>query len=60
MALTHIIPYLREYVSHTTNRLPAPVLMLDPTNTEAMIADYVERKRRAEEVRVTQSQQKPV
>jgi len=46
MALAHIIPYLREYVSNITNRLPAPVLMLDPINTHAMIADFEERSRR--------------
>jgi preprotein translocase subunit SecB len=44
MALAHIIPYLREFVSNMTNRLPAPVLMLDPINAHAMIDDYKKRK----------------
>ena len=52
MALAHIVPYLREYVSSTTARLPAPMLMLDPINTNAMIADYEGRKRRASESKV--------
>ena len=49
VALAHIIPYLREYVSNITNRLPTPILMLDPINTHAMIADYEKRKKLAEE-----------
>ena len=48
IALAHIIPYLREFVSNITNRLPAPVLMLNPINTHAMVAEYEERKQRAE------------
>ena len=59
MALAHIIPYLREYVSNITNRLPAPVLMLDPLNTHVMLADYEDRKRRAEEPKTDQTQQNP-
>lgn len=48
-ALAHIIPYLREFVSNMTNRLPAPVLMLDPINTNAMIADYEQRQKAADQ-----------
>lgn len=48
-ALAHIIPYLREFVSNTTTRLPAPVLMLDPINTNVMIADYERRKKESAE-----------
>ena len=59
MALAHIIPYLREYVTNITNRLPVPVLMLNPVNTHAMIADYEDRKRRTEEAKAAQPQQKP-
>lgn len=44
MALAHIIPYLREFISNITNRLPAPVLMIDPINTIAMIEDYEKRQ----------------
>lgn len=61
MALAHIIPYLREYVSNITNRLPASVLILPPINTNAMIAEYENRKRRAEQAKASdQVPQKPV
>lgn len=46
MALAHVVPYLREFVSNTTNRLPVPVLMLPPINTYQMFADYEERLRK--------------
>ena len=52
MALAHIIPYLREYISNITNRLPAPVLILAPINTYAMIQEYEERKRRSTEKKI--------
>lgn len=42
-ALAHIIPYLREFVSNMTNRLPAPLLMIDAINTHALIADFEQR-----------------
>jgi hypothetical protein len=48
MSLAHIIPYLREFVSNMTNRLPAPVLMLDPINAYVMISDFEQRKKAAE------------
>jgi len=61
VALAHIIPYLREYVSNITNRLPTPVLLLNPINTHAMIAEYEDRKRRAEQAKASaQVPQKPV
>ena len=44
VALAHIIPYLREFVSNMTNRLPVPPLMLDPINTHALVAAYEARK----------------
>lgn len=47
MALAHVVPYLREYVSNTTNRLPVPALVLPPINTHTLIADW-ERRRQAE------------
>lgn len=60
IALAQIIPYLREFVSNITNRLPTPVLMLDPINTHAMIADYENRKLQAEQSKtVGQTPQKP-
>lgn len=39
LALAHIVPYLREFVSSTTGRMPSPVLMLDPVNTAALLGD---------------------
>jgi len=39
MALAHIIPYLREFVSNMTDRLPIPPLMLPPVNAFKMVAD---------------------
>ena len=53
MALAHIIPFLREYVSNITNRLPAPVLILPPINTHAMIADYEKRRQQIQEAKAT-------
>ena len=43
VALAHIMPYLREFVNNITHRLPAPVLVLDPINTRAMIREYQQR-----------------
>lgn len=51
VALAHVIPYLREFVSNITNRLPAPVLMLDPINTYAMLEEFEQRKRLAEQAK---------
>lgn len=59
MALAHIIPYLREYVSNTTNRLPTPVLMLDPINTYSMIANFEERQKQAAQAKVAPAEQTP-
>ena len=51
MALAHIIPYLREFVSNMTNRLPTPALILPPINAYAMIEDFEQRRRQAEQTR---------
>ena len=51
MALAHVIPYLREFVSNMTNRLPAPVLLLDPINTHVMVEEFEQRSRQAEPAR---------
>jgi len=59
MALAHIIPYLREYVSNTTNRLPTPVLMLDPINTYNMIANFEEREKQAAQAKAAPAEQTP-
>ena len=44
IVLAHIVPYLREFVSNMTNRLPAPVLMLDPINTHLMVEVFERMK----------------
>ena len=51
MALTHIIPYVREFVSNMTNRLPVRVLILPPINVFAMLADFDRRKAAAEQAK---------
>jgi hypothetical protein len=60
IALAHVIPYLREFVSNITNRLPVPVLMLDPVNTAAMVAEYELRRAEAEKARPAQPPTAPV
>lgn len=52
MALAHIIPYLREFVSNTTSRLLVPVLMLTPFNTYQMFNDYENKSRKNEQTPV--------
>ena len=43
VVVAHFIPYLREYVSNITNRMPGPTLMLDPINTIQLWNEYQER-----------------
>jgi hypothetical protein len=40
VAVAHIIPYVREFVSNITTRLPLSVLMVPPVNTHKMLAEY--------------------
>ncbi len=40
-ALAHVIPYLREFISNMTNRLPIQPLILPPINTNIMISEYL-------------------
>lgn len=44
LALAHIVPYLREFVSNMTNRMPVPALVFSPLNTHMMVADYEKRQ----------------
>ena len=39
-AIAHIIPYLREFVSNMTNRMPIPILNLPPINTNLLVKNY--------------------
>ena len=40
IAVAHLIPYVREFLSNMTTRLPLPVLMLPPTNAFRLVGDY--------------------
>ena len=53
IAVAHLVPYVREFLSNMTNRLPLPVLMLPPTNAYRLVGDYARQlareAKRAEE-----------
>ena len=52
MAMAHVIPYIREFVSNMTNRMPGvPPLMLPPVNVAVLIEDYAESLKAEEEGR---------
>ncbi len=40
MVLAHAIPYLREFVTNMTARMPVPPLILDPVNTILLYKRY--------------------
>ena len=44
MALAHVIPFLREFISNMTTRMPTPVLMLPPINVFVLISEYEKQK----------------
>jgi len=48
MVIAHILPYVREFVSGVTLRLPLPPLMLPPTNAFALHKRYKERELKKE------------
>lgn len=48
IALSHVVPYLREFVSNVTNRMPVPVLILPPMNVNLMLADFEFQKAAAQ------------
>jgi len=48
VAVAHIIPYVREFVSNITARLPLSVLMVPPVNTHKMLKDYQQLTFKAE------------
>ena len=45
MALTHLIPFLREFIVDMMSRMPIPVLILPPINVPAMIEQYTAQSR---------------
>ena len=40
MALTHIVPFVREFLSNMTNRMPMPTLILPPTNVFVLLEEF--------------------
>jgi preprotein translocase subunit SecB len=44
VAIAHLIPYLREFVSNMTARLPLSVLMIPPINTSKMLEEFRDSK----------------
>jgi hypothetical protein len=40
VAVAHIVPYVREFVSNITTRLPLSVLMVPPVNTYKLLKEY--------------------
>lgn len=48
IVIAHLIPYLREYVSNLTSRMPGPCLMLDPINTTQLWDTYEKKMKDAE------------
>lgn len=53
MALTHVVPFLREFLSNMTNRMPVPALILPPTNVFVLLAEF--DRRQAEKTSAGQS-----
>jgi len=51
MALAHMVPYLREFVSNMTSRMPIPTLMLPPVNTNKLFSGYEEAIKQATEAK---------
>jgi preprotein translocase subunit SecB len=48
LAIAHIIPYLREFISNITNRMPIPILNIPPVNTFLLVEDYEKREKEKE------------
>jgi hypothetical protein len=40
VAVAHVIPYVREFVSNITTRLPLSVLIVPPVNTYQLLREY--------------------
>lgn len=40
IAVAHLLPYVREFVSNMTTRLPLSVLMIPPVNTHRLVTAY--------------------
>ena len=44
LVVAHILPYVREFVSSVTLRMPMSVLILSPSNTFVLVDEYNKRK----------------
>jgi preprotein translocase subunit SecB len=44
LALAHMLPFVREFVSSITNRMPIPPLMIPPVNAFELVQGYLARK----------------
>jgi hypothetical protein len=43
LAVAHMVPFVREFIASTTNRMPVPPLMMRPVNAFVMVEDYQRR-----------------
>jgi len=49
MATAHVIPFLREFITNMTTRLPYPALIIPPINVAILLGDYHARREAAQE-----------
>ena len=43
LAVAHMVPFVREFIATTTNRMPVPPLMIRPVNAFMLVEDYQKR-----------------
>ncbi len=43
LAVAHMVPFVREFIASTTNRMPVPPLMMRPVNAFVLVEDYQKR-----------------
>ena len=48
LAVAHMIPYVREFISSVTNRMPLPPLMMKPVNAFVLVDNYNAGKNKIE------------
>jgi preprotein translocase subunit SecB len=47
--VAHVLPYLREFISNMTNRMPVPVLNLPPVNAFLLVDKYRKKQKQIEQ-----------
>jgi hypothetical protein len=57
MALAHVIPYLREFISNITGRMPLPPLYIRALNTYRLVEEFHKREKACSEEKVTNEKQ---